>query len=132
MEALFKNKIILAGIVIAIVTVAWFTLGSSSQSGGVLQSAGTAGDSGTTGSDLIQTLTNLETVSLDAPIFTDPAFLSLKDFSRQIVAEPTGRHDPFAPLGNDTTGAGTVQAPPQASSTSSTTLRSGTNSSTAQ
>jgi hypothetical protein len=130
MEALFKNKILLAGIVIAVITVAWFTLGSSSQSGAVLQASGATGDSGSTGSDLIQALTNLETVSLDAPIFTDPAFASLKDFSRQIVAEPTGRHDPFAPLGNDTAGA--VPTLPQATTTSSTTLRGGTQGSAKQ
>ena len=44
------------------------------------------------------TLTDLQSVSLDAPIFKNPAFITLQDFSRQIVPEPIGRHDPFAPL----------------------------------
>ena len=105
MKALFKNKIFIAGGIMLIITVAWFTLGgsSSSETAGVLKGTPSTGDgsaTGTAGQDLIQTLTNLESISLDAPVFENPAFATLKDYSRQVVAEPVGKHDPFAPLGD--------------------------------
>lgn len=40
----------------------------------------------------------LENVSFEGTIFTDARFLSLKDIHTNIVAEPTGRRDPFGVL----------------------------------
>ncbi len=49
--------------------------------------------------DVVNTLLQLREVSLSGTIFQDPAFVSLQDFGRQIVPEPVGRQNPFAPLG---------------------------------
>lgn len=48
--------------------------------------------------ELVATLLELRAVSLNGTIFSDPIFLSLKDFGKEIVPEPVGRPNPFAPL----------------------------------
>lgn len=40
----------------------------------------------------------LNTVSFDSTLFSDPRFTSLKDIHTNIVAEPIGRRDPFGGL----------------------------------
>lgn len=47
----------------------------------------------------------LESVTFDASIFTDPRFMALTDIRTSIVDESKGRRDPFAPL------AGVVTTP---------------------
>jgi len=49
--------------------------------------------------DLIAILLQLKSIKLDDAIFSDPAFKSLQDFSQELVQEPVGRNNPFAPLG---------------------------------
>ena len=55
---------------------------------------------GTTGIDrsVIDTLLTLRAVSLSGTIFAEPAFTTLRDFGTQIIPEPVGRQNPFAPL----------------------------------
>lgn len=89
-----KVFVVLGGIALAIGV--WYTLTPSSSSSTVLSSdGGTAGP----GQDVVDTLRQLDAVKLDAAIFSEPAFSDLKDFSTQIVPEPVGRPNPFAPLG---------------------------------
>lgn len=47
--------------------------------------------------ELVGTLLKLRTVSLTGTIFADPAFQTLQDFGTQIIPEPVGRPNPFAP-----------------------------------
>lgn len=49
--------------------------------------------------DLIAILLQLKSIKLDDAIFSDSAFKSLQDFSQELVQEPIGRNNPFAPLG---------------------------------
>lgn len=49
--------------------------------------------------DLISLLLELRSITLDEDIFADPTFQSLEDFSQELVPEPVGRPNPFAPLG---------------------------------
>ncbi|MEK7063729.1 MAG: hypothetical protein AAB955_03510 [Patescibacteria group bacterium] len=49
--------------------------------------------------ELIALLFELRAIQLDPAIFADPIFQSLSDFSLELVPEPTGRQNPFAPLG---------------------------------
>ncbi|MEK7509161.1 MAG: hypothetical protein AAB605_00430 [Patescibacteria group bacterium] len=48
--------------------------------------------------DVVETLLQLRAITLSGTILTDPAFTSLKDTGIQIVPEPVGRQNPFAPL----------------------------------
>ena len=47
---------------------------------------------------LVDTLLQLRAVSLSGTIFSDPAFMSLRDFGKQVIPEPVGRPNPFAPV----------------------------------
>ena len=46
-----------------------------------------------------QALLRIEQIKLDKSIFANPIYLSLVDRSRPINPEPTGRQNPFAPIG---------------------------------
>lgn len=49
--------------------------------------------------DLISLLIELKGITLDESLFADATFASLQDFSKDLVPEPVGRPNPFAPLG---------------------------------
>ena len=51
--------------------------------------------------NLISLLLELKSITLDDSIFKDPIFLGLQDFSQELVPEPSGRPNPFAPLDAD-------------------------------
>lgn len=72
----------------------WYSLSPSSSSQ-VLSASSTTGP----GQEVVDTLRQLDAVKLDGGIFSEPAFSALRDFSTQIVPEPVGRPNPFAPLG---------------------------------
>jgi len=115
MASLGRHKLLLIIVIAVIIAgVAWYGLsGSSAAPASDLTSSATtaSGPAGSADQTLVSTLLTLRTVQLDGTIFSDPAFTSLKDFSTQIVPEPVGRSDPFAPLQDNT--------PPSASSTKS-------------
>lgn len=48
--------------------------------------------------DLISLLLELKSITLDETIFSNTAFQSLQDFSQELVTEPVGRVNPFAPF----------------------------------
>lgn len=68
---------------------------------------------------IVNTLLELRAVSLSGNIFSDPAFLRLKDFGSTIVPEPVGRTNPFAPLPGQ--GAAAATTVTSASSSATTT-----------
>lgn len=47
---------------------------------------------------LIALLLTLHSITLDTKLFDDARFTNLKDFGRELVQEPVGRPNPFAPL----------------------------------
>jgi hypothetical protein len=49
-------------------------------------------------SDLVALLFELKRIRLDSTLFEDPLFIALKDFGQELVGEPIGRTNPFAPL----------------------------------
>lgn len=49
--------------------------------------------------DLVALLFELRSIRLDNALFVDPIFQSLQDFGKELVPEPIGRQNPFAPLG---------------------------------
>lgn len=96
--SLFKNKLvllILAGIVLALVI--WYSFMRNKSAAPILQTEDLT-KSTTVDNDIVQILLQLRAVSLSGTIFSDPAFVSLQDFGSQIVPEPVGRENPFAPL----------------------------------
>lgn len=48
--------------------------------------------------EVVETLLALRSITLSGTIFADEAFLALTDSGTEIVNEPVGRPNPFAPL----------------------------------
>jgi len=90
---------VFAGIGLSIALVAWWTLFSGDGSPNtILTSEGATGASVISEErDLVDTLLQLRAVSLSGTIFSDPSFARLIDFGTQIIPEPVGRPNPFAP-----------------------------------
>lgn len=92
---------ILAGAGVLVALVAWWSLsGDDGSSGAVLA---TQGDTALASNerDIVDTLLQLRAVSLSGTVFSDPVFSSLQDFGTQIVPEPVGRPNPFAPVSSN-------------------------------
>ena len=96
MTFISQHKLI---IIIAVIVVAggvWYGLsGSTSSSPALITTTSVGGDAD---QELVSTLLALRAVKLEGTIFSDPAFVNLKDFSTQIIPEAVGRPNPFAPL----------------------------------
>jgi hypothetical protein len=101
-ETLKKYKTLL--IIVAVVIVAFigyqmfFDVGNSGSNVLTSQSALVNGGGD---NELLILLINLRSITLDESLFNDEAFKSLVDFGQQLVPEPTGRQNPFAPVGSD-------------------------------
>jgi hypothetical protein len=57
------------------------------------------------GAEILSALNQLKTLKLDSSIFQDKVFMSLRDFSKPLNAEPVGRVNPFSPIGVESAGA---------------------------
>lgn len=104
--ALFKNKFVIiafGGIILA--TVVWYSFmrDDSTQ----LLATEDLTEATSVDSDVVGVLLQLRAVSLSGTIFTDPAFQALQDFGSEIIPEPVGRPNPFAPLSGTATGTTT-------------------------
>ncbi len=53
------------------------------------------------GTEFVSQLLAIQNIHLDIGIFSDPAYLYLQDFSRELTLQEAGRPNPFAPLGID-------------------------------
>ena len=62
--------------------------------------------------DLIALLFELKGIRLDSGLFDDPLFKALKDFGRDLVTEPVGRTNPFAPFSGGTAKPEPLKAKP--------------------
>lgn len=91
-----QNKVILIVLLIVVAAGAWYIFAGSSGTAALTESS-PAGESPAEKA-LLDSLLTLQAIKLEGQIFQDQAFMSLKDFSTQIVQEPVGRTNPFAPL----------------------------------
>jgi len=98
MSFITQHKLIVIVAVLLALVGGWYFLSGSPASAPSLTTTPVAGATSPADQNLVSTLLALRAVKLDGTIFSDPSFLSLKDFSTQIVPEPVGRPDPFAPL----------------------------------
>lgn len=121
--AILQNKMVLmivGGVVVA--GVIWYSFLRDRTTGALVQTndltQATEADS-----DIVNTLLQLRAVSLSGTIFSDPAFLQLKDFGSAIVPEPVGRTNPFAPFAGQSAAASAASGSRVATSSSATTTR---------
>ncbi len=98
MEILKQNKLILIVVIIVIALLIWYGMSSSNKTPNTLLTATQTSETDTGDRELLKLLTDMKSIRLDGDIFKSDAYLSLQDFSRDIVGEPVGREDPFAPV----------------------------------
>ncbi len=117
MNPKIKNIIIFAGIfILLVVGYVVFFKKDNTQTPALVTTSGVAGSStqstvagGDVGREFLTTLLNLQNIKLDDSIFTNTAFLNLKDFELTLIQETNpGRTNPFLPLGTDTTATSTT------------------------
>ena len=104
-DLLKKNKIVLIIIAVLVAGFVWYGMsGSDTPQGGLIKSdelGGTGSPETTAERAMLETLFQLKAIQLSGSIFSNPAFQALRDFRTEIVAEPVGRENPFAPLGEE-------------------------------
>ncbi len=93
---ILKNKWIGYGAVLAIAGLLFYVWLGMSSSDELLSTSGE--DTSPLSQELLTTLSQLNSIKLDPTFFSDPAFLSLNDFSTTIPAQNTGRRNPFEPV----------------------------------
>ena len=100
-----QNKVALGGaLVLLLLLFGYFMFFSGDSSTPAL----TSSDSDSPlSSDLLVTLQNLHSITLNNAIFTDPVFVTLSDFGVSIPPDNVGRRNPFAPLDTLSIGGGT-------------------------
>jgi hypothetical protein len=111
MGVLRKHKFLFLIGIVVIAGVAWFAMSGGTPSGDAVLTTTTppSGAAGSAQRQLLSTLNDLRSIRLGAEILNDPAFLSLRDFGTDIITEPIGRRNPFAPLGSSSSGSGAAQ-----------------------
>lgn len=105
-ENIKKHKIIAAIAIIALMAIGWFFIsgGSSKEAAPLLETSGlsasVSGNAtvGRVDRELQDTLDKVRAIQLNNQVLSDPIFLSLNDIGQQIVPEPFGRPNPFAPI----------------------------------
>jgi hypothetical protein len=103
-----KDLTLIGIIFMVILGAVWYALSAGSGTsaavevteGGVL--VATAGDpEAEADPDVLKLLLDMRAIKLDGRLFKSPAFRALQDTGRQILKEPQGRVNPFAPAGSD-------------------------------
>jgi hypothetical protein len=101
-----KNKIIIISSLLIVVAMAFiYLLKNPSDSSLVAAERRTTEFS--SAKEVLDLLNKMSKVKLDDSIFYDKAFISLRDTTVELVNQPIGRNNPFAPLGADGLRVGT-------------------------
>lgn len=102
LDYLKENKGLAAIVIIVVLGVAGYFAYRSSDNTALLSSTGMATPTSQISRELLLTIGDLKTITLDNSIFADAAFMSLVDFRVDIPLQPVGRDNPFAPLSGGT------------------------------
>ena len=92
-----KYKNIILGVIIFAIAGFAYTLFIDKTDEGLLTSEVKGTDNTVLETDLLSILIDLRLIKLDDDIFSNQVFQSLRDFGQDIVPEPVGRENPFAP-----------------------------------
>lgn len=92
----YKNIIIIVAVIGLAFVVYTFLFGG--EKGAALSSQDVNPSQTAVEQELIALLLELRSIKLDVSLFDSEEFISLQDFSQELVPEPVGRTNPFAPL----------------------------------
>jgi hypothetical protein len=91
-----NRTLVIVGVGVTLALAGWWFLAPEPAPTSLLVTE--AADSPAVDRGLVDTLLMLRAVSLSGTIFSEPAFATLQDFGTEIIPEPVGRPDPFAPI----------------------------------
>lgn len=91
-----QNKILFIVLTVVIVLFIGYGVSDRNPSTGLIQKQSASGSSAVE-QEILQLLMDVQSITLDSAIFQDPAFVTLRDFGRKIIQEPSGRENPFIP-----------------------------------
>lgn len=97
MDVIKNNFLIIIFVAVAIMFFVWFGMSDTVSNSNLLVADRTE-DISAADQEILKLLLDMRSIQLDSGIFENPAFSSLRDFGRSIVAEPVGRENPFIPL----------------------------------
>ncbi len=97
MEQILKNKVVIIVLSTILAVTVWYMLRDAAPENQLVTENFAVGKVQVE-RDIVATLLQLRSVSLDGTVFSNPAFRSLQDFGSQIVTEPVGRQNPFSPI----------------------------------
>ena len=98
MNFLRNNRTTIGAVVLGMLIIAGYYLFWGGGGGSSLLSSSPAPSDES--QQLLTTLGDLHSVTLDNGIFKNQLFMSLTDFGTVIPTQPVGRHNPFAPVGS--------------------------------
>lgn len=104
MDYISQHKLLSLLIVVVLIAAAWWGFTQSSGPAPVLSTDNLGNATDTQDAQIVTTLLQLQAVNLNGAVLTDPGFLALQDFTTQVISEPLGRTNPFAPLGASASG----------------------------
>lgn len=92
----YKNIIIIVAVIAAgFVAYTFFFTGESEP---VFSTATTNPTETAVEQELLSLLLELRNITLDTRLLDDERFQSLRDFNQELIPQPTGRQNPFAPF----------------------------------
>ncbi len=97
MQTLLQHKLTLVVIALLVAGGVWYGMSSTPAVPDLTSTPAAAGAS-SADQGIVPTLLTLRAVKLDGTIFSNPTFTQLRDFSTDIITEPVGRTNPFAPF----------------------------------
>ncbi len=111
MQTLLQHKFLLILSGIAVAGIVWYGLVPSAALPDLVSTPSSEGGA-QADPGIVSTLLTLRAVKLDGTIFSRDAFRELDDISTEIVSEPVGRTNPFAPLSSpNSTSTQTLRTP---------------------
>ncbi len=97
-----KSTIIVVLVIVAAGIAYFYYEGFPSPDSSSLQASS---DEASVGTQVLDLLNQIRSLKIDTSLFSDPAYLTLRDYTVQIPPENVGRTNPFAPLPGETTAA---------------------------
>ncbi len=98
MSNLLKNLLIALGLAIILFVGYVVFIKNGSTDSDTLVAGTFSEEAGLESQQLLTTLNELKLLNVEGRLFSDPLFLSLRDFRIELGTEPGGRSNPFAPV----------------------------------
>lgn len=93
-----KSTIILLIVLVVGAFVYFFVIGDDTQDISFLLEGNSDGISDNVGAEVLALLQQIQSIEIDASVFSSPVYRTLRDYSVSIPPQNVGRQNPFAPI----------------------------------